>query len=132
MENTLENKGKFFAQYYGQQILKWHDKGMILKMIWTDLRNDLKENHYLEIKPLSSITDEDAYLVAKISFRGEEYHSSEIGKRLVQSVESENASYFSGALCCAIYDYLRSKGYALPYMGLNVEKQIEYGWIKLI
>ena len=30
-----------------------------------------------------------------------------------------------------LYDYLRSKGYALPYMGLSVEKQIEYGWIKL-
>lgn len=28
--------------------------------------------------------------------------------------------------------YLRSKGYALPWMGLSVEQQIEYGWIKLI
>lgn len=28
-------------------------------------------------------------------------------------------------------DYIRSKGYALPWMGLSVEQQIEYGWIKL-
>jgi len=29
------------------------------------------------------------------------------------------------------YQYLQSKGYALPYMGLSVEQLIEYGWIKL-
>ena len=28
-------------------------------------------------------------------------------------------------------DYLRSKGYALPYMDLSVEDLISYGWIKL-
>jgi len=31
----------------------------------------------------------------------------------------------------AIIDFLRSKGYALPFMGLSVEQQIEYGWSKL-
>jgi hypothetical protein len=30
-----------------------------------------------------------------------------------------------------ITDYLRSKGYALPFMGLSVEQQISYGWVKL-
>lgn len=30
------------------------------------------------------------------------------------------------------YDYLRSRGYALPFMGISVEQQIEAGWIKLI
>lgn len=30
-----------------------------------------------------------------------------------------------------VADYLRSKGYALPYMGISVEDQIKYGWIKL-
>jgi hypothetical protein len=28
-------------------------------------------------------------------------------------------------------DYLRSKGYALPWMDLSVEDLVEYGWIKL-
>ena len=28
-------------------------------------------------------------------------------------------------------DYLRSKGYAVPYMDLSVEDLVEYGWIKL-
>lgn len=30
-----------------------------------------------------------------------------------------------------IVDFLRSKSYAIPYMGLSVEKLIEYGWVKL-
>lgn len=29
------------------------------------------------------------------------------------------------------YDYLRSKGYALPYLSLTVSDLVEFGWIKL-
>lgn len=28
-------------------------------------------------------------------------------------------------------DCLRSKGYALPYLGVSVEDQIEFGWVRL-
>lgn len=31
----------------------------------------------------------------------------------------------------AAVDFLRSKGYAVPYMGISVEEQIQYGWIKI-
>jgi hypothetical protein len=30
-----------------------------------------------------------------------------------------------------LHDYLRSKGYALPWMGLSVDELVEYGWVKL-
>lgn len=30
-----------------------------------------------------------------------------------------------------VFDYLRSKGYALPWQGISVEKQLELGWIIL-
>ncbi|MDV3490968.1 hypothetical protein CMV03_07160 [Elizabethkingia anophelis] len=30
-----------------------------------------------------------------------------------------------------IIDYLRSRGYALPWMEISVQKLIEYGWVKL-
>jgi len=30
-----------------------------------------------------------------------------------------------------IVDHLRSKGYALPWMGLSIEDLIEYGWVKI-
>ena len=28
-------------------------------------------------------------------------------------------------------DYLRNKGYALPWMNLSVQDMVDYGWIKL-
>lgn len=29
-----------------------------------------------------------------------------------------------------IMDYLRREGYAVPYMGISVDEQIDYGWIE--
>ena len=34
-------------------------------------------------------------------------------------------------VCVMNIDYLRSKGYALPWLGLSVEEMIEAGWIKI-
>lgn len=88
------------------------------------------------LTPLSQITDEDAIEVAKMSFRTlpDSYSQKDIiklGRRLCDSVVSDEASYFSGALCCAINDFLRSKGYALPYLGLSVDEMVSAGWIVL-
>lgn len=30
-----------------------------------------------------------------------------------------------------VYGYLRSKGYALPWMGISIKTMVEYGWVKL-
>jgi len=32
----------------------------------------------------------------------------------------------------AVTDYLRSKGYAISWMGMNVNEMVEAGWIKLV
>lgn len=32
----------------------------------------------------------------------------------------------------AIVDYLRSKGYAVPFLSMSVDVMVEYGWIKLV
>lgn len=156
MENTLENKAKFFGQYYGQERLKWHDKGVVLEVIWSDLNNDLKENHFLELKSISSISDEDAEEISKISISRDPISINiKRNESDYADIEIENISehstwtlFISGIdvyfkcgtsrnendsnLILAVYDYLRSKGYALPYMDLSVEKLVEYGWIKLI
>lgn len=89
----------------------------------------------LYLKKLSSISDEDAIEVAKMSFRDLSNQSQseiiEIGKRLINSVTSDDASYFSGRLCIAICDLLRSKGYAIRFMQYTVDQIISFGWIKL-
>lgn len=106
MENTIENKSKFFAQYWGQKVLR-ASKNHELTWTITDSNNPV-ESEYLNLKPLSAITDEDRdYCVSM--WRG----------------------VFKKEFDLSQGDFLRSKGYALPWMGLSVETMIEYGWIKL-
>ena len=113
--NTLENKAKFFAQYWGQEIVRTSagHKHNVCQYI-----NLSHESFYLSLKPLSSITDEDF----DISYDG------------VMKVLDEDTGLEPDAIMVdhiAAIDYLRSKGYALPWNGISVEQQIEYGWIKL-
>lgn len=73
---------------------------------------------YLELKPISDITDKDA---RKLGFE----------KKF--DIEFYNMLY---PLDAGIIDYLRGKGYALEWTTPNgetitVEQQIEWGWIKL-
>ena len=149
MENTLENKAKFFALYWGQMVLS---DGIEIGGCVGDCEPDM----FLELKPLSSITDEDAIEVAKIlrphSFemhpRGWKVNRTENEIEITHrqsifefdidysgslGVDSDAGwSYLGNAEQLFAYDYLRSKGYALPYMGLSVEKLVEYGWVKLV
>lgn len=122
-ENTLNNKAKFFAQYWGQEVLRinpykypyevhcgyMHDKGMHL-------------TPHLELTSLSSISDEDA---SKIEYA---IHTT-LGND-DRALGFKNGGNIEQCKPWVI-DYLRSKGYALPWMRLSVEDQIEYGWVKL-
>jgi len=162
MENNIENKAKFFAQYWGQNVLD-SDRGFTFldydSMIELEAET---ETQILNLKPLSSITDEDATQIAKHSISTLDIEGFEV----VKIDRSENTKIFisfNNLLRCKGYfisissngtlsafetykddikqkfyqfpttafDYLRSKGYALPFMGLSVEKQIEYRWVKL-
>jgi hypothetical protein len=111
MENTLENKARFFALYYGQKVLCIRKSNEPKLYVGFDdfTPKEKLQTDYLELKPLSLITDEDNKYVSKI----------------MQETDFSDSDY--GALHTA--DYLRSKGYALPFMGLSIEKQIEYNWI---
>lgn len=124
-ENTLENKAKFFAQYWGQKVFKetkFHNSPLC--NINSTFIDGAKDWH-LELKPLSKICDEEALILSKMRYSFEEYINLENGKCMVSC--HENQKY----LIQIQVDFLRSKGYALPYMDLSVEDLIEYGWIKL-
>lgn len=125
-EINLENKAKFFAQYLGQDILhgRYGVNGNLVDLI---ANKDTGDKYWLELKPLSLITDEDAIEVVKI-LQGigitstamrepKEYCLNAIGKTLY--------------LTSPVVDYLRSKGYALPWMDLSVDEMIDAGWIRI-
>lgn len=152
MENNLENKAKFFAQYWEQKVFKSsiNQKAPHKNTFGKSIRH----NDFLELKPLSSISDEDAIEVAQLITRfkwdldfgtkvikeenqvivyydavknGYKHKTSIYDDFFSRSYSGEPVHELSGV----VYDYLRSKGYALPYMGLSVEEQVNRGWVKL-
>lgn len=138
MENTLENKKKLFSIYFWQKVVcaSTIDKKVSLMHQTIFTYPDEFKNYCLDLKPLSSITDEDAIILMNIIYP--EFDKKEIlykKDRFIYFI-SKNPIYHISMECVEdnciyVFDYLRSKGYALPWMGLSVEKQIEYGWIRL-
>ena len=140
MENTLENKAKFLAQYWGQEVLIANPH-VNQKIPFNNTQPWIYHNidlSWLELKPLSSMTDEDLLTAIQILDSKDEFTelgSLEIGKEIIQIVNDINSEVARNDIhpqyIFQFADYLRSEGYALPYMGLSVEKLQEYGWIKL-
>lgn len=159
-ETDLNLKARFFALYWGQEVLIANPHvnqkhPFSCTQPWIYHNTDIA---YLILKPLSKISDEDAIEVAKIVSpllflslgndnkqfidKSETDFISVKHKRKRFSVdidldgyvyeysELEN-NYTRPYKSYAGTDYLRSKGYALPYMDLSVKDLQDYGWIKL-
>lgn len=85
---------------------------------------------------LSAVTDEDAIELSK--FFGYEDDVYKVELKEVRGFNINLKIYYPNGwsdswftITPEVSDYLRSKGYAVPFMGLSVEQQIEYGWVKL-
>lgn len=172
-ENTLENKTKFFAQYWGQNVLSDISNLGNKEIYPVNISNMYGiDRSYLELKPLSQITDEDINFVAKVCHQvpnlnfeikrqDDIVHATSVDKSGIERHICINFKY--ATINCNIripedndklisykvniaeihmnasrvvgyiqsLDYLRSKGYAVPYMDLSVKDLVEYGWIKL-
>lgn len=129
MENTLENKAKFFAQYYGQFVFLCGIHNTIDELTFIEEIGPLDR---LELKPLSAISDEDASNIAVLY--GWNKNGLLYKERLLQfkiDLPFIALKGFSHRHLHFVFDFLRSKGYALPFLGLSVESQISYGWVKL-
>lgn len=100
-ENTLENKVKFFAQYWGQKCGKNKYGNLSVN------KSNILNITHLELKPLSHITDEDAINLGY-------GYSSHLKSNLDRNI-----------------DQLRKLGFAVNWMDLSVEDLVKYGWVKL-
>lgn len=134
-------KNKFIGLYVGSEITNvLTDKtvtttfyGELLQCNSTD--NDIR----LYLTPLSKISDEDALEVAKLNHwmhlsNNPKIYINGFGDKVVKTSESYQYGHFvinKDNLNANHFDFLRSKGYALPYMGITVEDQIKNKWIKL-
>lgn len=139
-EINNENKEKFFALYWGQGVLcslvygdGW---GINSGTIKKHSSNDINYSKWLSLKSISKISDEDLLKIYHL-------HSASIGYDYTMDfkpplemakhwMEKEENWKKSVAKYSIVDHYLRSRGYALPWMGLLVDEMVEAGWIKLI
>lgn len=137
-EITREIKKQIFALYWSQKVLHIPDDE-VEYMEATPLTindsfmglNKSIDLGYLLLNPLSSITDEDAIEVAIICGRAntsvgyaKEFITSYFEKN-VATTTIYNYQYFKSI------DFLRSKGYALPYLNLSVDDLVQAAVFKL-
>lgn len=147
MENTIENKAKFFSNYYLQNVYCWHDDNLPLDLLDNSKLNLMySENDIISLRKIKDIKDNEFIELAQI------FGKANIGcvfQRRNDVIEFIGIEYFKlyfnglifytndpyedldSLLLLEGYDYLRGKGFALPYKGLSIEEQLEYGWIKL-
>lgn len=160
-EINNENKARFFAQYWGQLVLRSLTNGGNFHLYQVGFGNQYyNELDYLELKPFSSISDEDAIEVAKIvcARHNRHYKESEITYKMegkwkvilmVKNIERYEIHIMSDGIgfvdrlkdgcgdknyyCPSqfhVSDFLRSHGYLVPFKGLTCEEIIEAGWAK--
>lgn len=127
IENTLKNKQKFIAHYLEQRVLVFTNSVSGVIDVIDHITLEDVDNCYLQLTPLSQITDEDAVEVSEIA--GLNPHKNTIEILIKYGIEFSNDDRIYADIF--VYQYLQSKGYALPWMGLSVEELISYGWVKL-
>ena len=129
MENNLENKAKFFAQYLEQRVFNYKQSGGFYTY---KVGGYMLEDHNLNLgrlllKSLSDISDEDAIEVGRLN-GSITSNNLLVGKALCHwlRIEGTNRDITFEAI-----DFLRSKGYLLPFNGLSTEELISRGWAVL-
>ena len=112
-------KCRFFAQYWGTKTMYVGGVGLVEvgKGGWNLKHPDF----FLQLKPLSKITDEDAISM----YRGLE-RNYESANQFLEDYKS------IGFLEQSEVDFLRSKGYAVPYMEYSVDELVKIGWVRLV
>lgn len=161
IELTPENKVKFLVLHWGQKVLKIAPNTDSLATIndgtmYELCQYDLLKHSYVELNPLSEITDEDAIEFIKLvspytnhieikerRIGGIIFDYPYVGEQLLfrfknlaihkknteEEVFHEYYSY-SPILHLKGIDFLRSRGYLLPYGGHSCEELIKAGWAK--
>ena len=112
-------KCRFFAQYWGTKTMYVGGVGLVEvgKGGWNLKHPDF----FLQLKPLSKITDEDAISM----YRGLE-RNYESSNQFLEDYKS------IGFLEQSEVDFLRSNGYAVPFMNYSVDDLVSFGWVRLV
>lgn len=133
MKDTLDNKATFFALYWGQ-MRAYNDELNLRHVDERYVINDTVrhperlETAYFLLNPISRLKDEDALWLGRdanefvSSYEDDLKYCKELVDRMSNKPHLINQKQG---------DYIRSKGYALPWLDTTVEQQIEFGWVRL-
>ncbi len=134
-ENTPENKAKFFAQYWGQNVQYYTTNGIDYPFQVNENFTEALGISYLLLTPLKNISNEDAIEVAKINIgrllpEMDERQLLQVAHRQLNGISNNKYDGQFPIEFINMIDFLRSKSYLLPYKDLSTDDLIAYGWAK--
>ena len=135
MEITIDIKAQIVYSYYGANYVYKNEFGTFGEKVNREdyhlNKNIANETFRLKLKPLSAITDKDAIEVAMILKPNDEHtHNPDYGKGYIK--ELFNGVMYTVDKSIKVYQFIKSKGYALPYMDYSVEDLVQAGIYKLV
>jgi len=131
-------KSRFFAQYWKQNVLRENRQGFEFALDTVGTQdNELVcfKDSYLQLKPLSKITDEDAEklqytLINVVGLDGLiRQNSVDLVKEVVSNYEKVDCLFM---LPSSFADLARELGYAIDWNNYKVSEQVELGWVQLV
>jgi hypothetical protein len=121
-------KCRFFAQYWGTKTM--YVGGVGLVEIGKGGWNLKHPDFFLELKPTKRLTDNEAIELGKIlNIKDNEVIGVLISDEFLNTMTNVKNG---GVINLHAIDYLRSKGYALPFMQYSVEDLVLFGWVRLV
>ena len=116
-------KSRFFAQYWGTKTLYVGGVGKV--EIGNGGWNLKHPDFFLQLKPISKITDKDAEHIMQLEGFIDGFLSDDF-LNFLNDLKKGHCNKFQ------VVDYLRSKGYALPFMDYSVDDLVSFGWVQLL
>lgn len=136
-------KSRFFAQYYGQEILKVSDfDGKFMKWhILGENLDNIKDYECILLKHISTISEDECIFIGTeildiptglINYE----HKVSYVKNVIINQLNKNITKIGkvDVVYSNFYllDYLRKQGYAVPFLNYSVQNLINLGWVQLI
>lgn len=140
-------KCRFFAQYLMQRVWRYSHSNGEKVLLYIDKNTMYNKGYqgilhsFLELKPITEISNEDAIECAKMFKWLQITENPELWNHPVtkEKVVKMNDHWKYGICILSIenlninqIDYLRSKGYALPFMEHSVDELVKMGWVQLV
>jgi hypothetical protein len=132
-------KAIFFANYLYQNVLCHDEYHGVNSINSPEMLHKIQADgdYYLNLKPLRMVTEEEIIEVMQICGLKSELEDYKDFYEMIRSQRFYVEYLFK---CRPLYfrevteamDYLRSKGYAISWMGIEVEELVSMGWIKLL